>query len=69
MIVAARTVVMRCSPMRRMSSMPAEVERFGDEVEHVRSLTTPGDPWSWWSVNAVRADPDGRLANRAASSP
>ena len=31
---------------------PAEVQTFGAEVEHVRSLTTPGDPWSWWSVNA-----------------
>ncbi|HVN51078.1 MAG TPA: phytanoyl-CoA dioxygenase family protein, partial [Acidimicrobiales bacterium] len=30
----------------------AEVGRFADEVEHVRALTTPGDPWSWWSVNA-----------------
>jgi hypothetical protein len=30
-----------------------EVQAFGDEVEHVRSLTTPGDPWSWWSVNGV----------------
>jgi hypothetical protein len=29
-----------------------EVETCGEEVEHVRSLTTPGDPWSWWSVNA-----------------
>lgn len=29
-----------------------EVERWGDEVEHVRSKTTPGDPFSWWSVNA-----------------
>jgi hypothetical protein len=31
----------------------AEVEAYADEVEHVRSLTTPGDPWSWWSVNAA----------------
>jgi len=30
-----------------------EVERLGEEVEHVRTLTTPGDPWSWWSVNAA----------------
>lgn len=29
-----------------------EVARIGAEVEHVRSLTTPGDPYSWWSVNA-----------------
>jgi hypothetical protein len=29
-----------------------EVEAFGEEVEHVRSVTTPGDPWSWWSVNS-----------------
>jgi hypothetical protein len=31
---------------------PGEVASFGAEVEHVRSLTTPGDPYSWWSVNA-----------------
>jgi phytanoyl-CoA dioxygenase PhyH len=30
----------------------AEVERYGVEVEHVRAKTTPGDPFSWWSVNA-----------------
>jgi hypothetical protein len=29
----------------------AEVERYGAEVEHVRASTTPGDPFSWWSVN------------------
>lgn len=29
---------------------PAEVERFRAEVEHVRARTTPGDPFSWWSV-------------------
>jgi hypothetical protein len=32
---------------------PAEVERWGAEVEHVRSKTTPGDPYSWWSVNGA----------------
>lgn len=31
---------------------PAEIERYRAEVEHVRSETTPGDPFSWWSVNA-----------------
>jgi hypothetical protein len=31
----------------------AEIKRFGQEVEHARLLTTPGDPWSWWSVNAA----------------
>jgi len=31
---------------------PDEVERFGREVEHARSKTTPGDPFSWWSVDA-----------------
>jgi hypothetical protein len=31
----------------------AEVERYGAEVEHVRSATTPGDPFSWWSVNGA----------------
>jgi len=30
----------------------AEVARYGAEVEHVRAQTTPGDPFSWWSVNA-----------------
>jgi hypothetical protein len=29
-----------------------ETVRYASEVEHVRSLTTPGDPFSWWSVNA-----------------
>ncbi|WP_406284957.1 phytanoyl-CoA dioxygenase family protein [Embleya sp. NBC_00896] len=29
----------------------AEVARFGAEVEHVRSRTTPGDRFSWWSLN------------------
>jgi hypothetical protein len=32
---------------------PDEVARFAAEVEHVRSLTTPGDPFSWWSINAA----------------
>jgi hypothetical protein len=31
---------------------PDEVDRFGVEVERARSLTTPGDPFSWWSINA-----------------
>jgi hypothetical protein len=31
---------------------PEEIARYRDEVEHVRALTTPGDPFSWWSVNA-----------------
>jgi hypothetical protein len=31
----------------------SEIQRLADQVEHVRSLTTPGDPWSWWSVNAA----------------
>jgi hypothetical protein len=30
----------------------AEVERYGAEVEHARARTTPGDPFSWWSVDA-----------------
>ena len=29
-----------------------EVRRYGEQVEHVRSRTLPGDPFSWWSVNA-----------------
>lgn len=28
-----------------------EVERWGAEVEQVRAKTTPGDPFSWWSVD------------------
>lgn len=31
----------------------AETERYGAEVEHVRAQTTPGDPFSWWSVDAA----------------
>jgi hypothetical protein len=31
---------------------PAEVARLGAEVEQARALTTPGDPFSWWSINA-----------------
>jgi len=30
----------------------AEVDCFSAEVEHARSDTVPGDPFSWWSVNA-----------------
>jgi hypothetical protein len=30
-----------------------EIARWAAEVEHVRSLTMPGDPYSWWSVNAA----------------
>jgi hypothetical protein len=30
-----------------------EIERYRHEVEHVRAHTTPGDPFSWWSVNAA----------------
>jgi len=29
-----------------------EVERYAAEVEHARANTTPGDPFSWWSLNA-----------------
>jgi hypothetical protein len=28
-----------------------EIARYGAEVEHARRLTTPGDPYSWWSIN------------------
>ena len=31
----------------------AETERWGAELEHVRAKTTPGDPFSWWSVDAA----------------
>jgi ectoine hydroxylase-related dioxygenase (phytanoyl-CoA dioxygenase family) len=30
-----------------------EVASYGGEVEHCRAETTPGDPFSWWSVNAA----------------
>lgn len=30
-----------------------EVARFGAEVERCRAATTPGDPFSWWSVDAA----------------
>lgn len=30
---------------------PAEVAQWGAEVERSRERTTPGDPFSWWSVN------------------
>jgi hypothetical protein len=32
---------------------PEEIARYSAEVEHARALTTPGDPFSWWSVNAA----------------
>ncbi len=31
---------------------PDEVQRLSAEVEYARSNTVPGDPFSWWSVNA-----------------
>lgn len=31
----------------------AEATSLGDEVEAVRAATTPGDPFSWWSVDAA----------------
>jgi hypothetical protein len=30
-----------------------EVATYAAEVERCRARTTPGDPWSWWSVNAA----------------
>ncbi len=30
-----------------------EIARYAAAVEHMRSITTPGDPYSWWSVNAA----------------
>lgn len=32
---------------------PEEVAFYGAEVERCRAATTPGDPFSWWSVNAA----------------
>jgi hypothetical protein len=32
---------------------PSEIDRYRVEVEHVRAATTPGDPYSWWSINAA----------------
>ncbi len=31
---------------------PDEAARYGAEVEHARSRSTAGDPFSWWSINA-----------------
>jgi hypothetical protein len=31
----------------------SEVERYGAEVERARAATSPGDPFSWWSVNGA----------------
>lgn len=31
---------------------PEEIATFRDEVEYARSRTTPGDPFSWWSLNS-----------------
>jgi hypothetical protein len=30
-----------------------EIEQYRAEVELARAQTTPGDPYSWWSINAV----------------
>src|SRR5262249_33134070 len=32
---------------------PAEVERWGAEVERVPPQTPPGAPFAWWSLNAA----------------
>jgi hypothetical protein len=32
---------------------PDEIERYRTEVEHGRAETTPGDPYSWWSINGA----------------
>ena len=32
---------------------PEEAATFGAEVEVVRAKTSPGDPFSWWSLNAA----------------
>jgi hypothetical protein len=32
---------------------PKEIEQYRAEVERVRARTTPGDPYSWWSINAA----------------
>jgi hypothetical protein len=32
----------------------AEIQQYRAEVELVRTHTTPGDPYSWWSINAAR---------------
>ena len=31
---------------------PDEIAAWGAEVEKVRAMTTPGDPFSWWSLNS-----------------
>ena len=32
---------------------PDEIASYGAEIERCRAATTPGDPFSWWSVNAA----------------
>ncbi|HEV8296151.1 MAG TPA: phytanoyl-CoA dioxygenase family protein [Acidimicrobiales bacterium] len=32
---------------------PDEIERYRAEIEHCRAQSSPGDPFSWWSVNAA----------------
>jgi hypothetical protein len=31
---------------------PDEIARWGEEVERCRALSNPGDPYSWWSLDA-----------------
>jgi len=35
---------------------PEEIALWSEQVEHVREHTTPGDPFSWWSLNAEGAE-------------
>jgi hypothetical protein len=35
---------------------PEEIGRWQSEVEHARAHTSPGDPFSWWSVNSEGAE-------------
>jgi hypothetical protein len=46
-----------------------EVARYGAEVEHCRAHTTPGDPFSWWSVNAAGKEVVTRINYRGRFSP
>jgi len=46
-----------------------EIERYGAEVERVRAATTPGDPFSWWSVNAAGREVVTRINYLGRNSP
>jgi hypothetical protein len=48
---------------------PAEIRTWSAEVERVRALTFPGDPFSWWSVNAAGTEVVTRINYLGRGSP